>query len=205
MQFAGKKGFWTLIILGVGLLCFVGWRYIDSFSTVTFSFNPTHGNVRLTSTTHGDVTVTNNQPLRLKKGEYTLSKYGEKVATESEVLHVDGTWQTRPIGFSYTREHLASLYEDEKPAIELAISDQYPTLNSLYTIQGSALYGRGNYYGAALEFNDRASLERDRLHILLEKNQGKWQVRSTPPVPILSVQDYPTVPRDILVAINQVK
>lgn len=205
MQFAGKKGFWTLLILGVGLLAFVGWRHFDSYASVAFSFNPEHGSVRLTSTEHGEIPVTNNQPVRLKKGEYTLSRYGKNMAPESEVVQVDGSWQTRTLTFFFTREYLAERYTEEESAIKEAITDRYPTLETLYTVQSGALYGRGNYYGAALVFRDRTSQQRDRLHILLEKKDGTWVVRSTPPAPILSRQDYSDVPRDVLVAINQVK
>lgn len=205
MQFAGKKGFWTLIILGIGLLCFVAWRYVDSFATVTFTFNPTHGNVQLTSTQHGEISVLNNQPLRLKKGEYTLSSFGKNVNPSSDVVQVDGSWQTRKISFFFTREYLAKLYQEEEPAISAVITRDYPTLSDQYSITSEALYGRGDYYGATLVFRDMTSQQRDKLRILLKKKDGEWRVLSKPPVQILSVHDYPSVPRDILVAINQAK
>lgn len=205
MQFAGKKGFWTLLLLGVGVLVFVGLRYMQSYATVTFVYEPKEGNIRLASTEHGDITVTAHQPMRLKKGEYTLSRFGTHIEPRSEIVRVDGSWQQKSVRFDFTRTYLAEQYHIERSAIKEVIATRYPQLDSLYTISGEALYGRGEYFGAALTHRDRTSDQRDRLHILLKKANGTWRVISTPPVQILSTLDYPAVPRDILIAINQAR
>lgn len=205
MQFAGKKGFWTLLLLGIGLLVFVVTRYAQSYATVTFAFEPKHGNVRLASTEHGDIPVTAHQPIRLKKGEYTLSRFGAHVEPNSEIIRIDGSWRQKSVRFDFTRTYLAKQYQAEREAIKQTIATRYPQLDSLYIISGEALYGRGEYFGAALTYRDQTSDQRDRLHILLEKTNGTWRMLSTPPVPILSTQDYPAVPRDILIAINQAR
>lgn len=205
MQFAGKKGFWTLVILGVGLLGFVGWRIYNSYATVTFTFNPSHGQVRLTNTSRGEIAVSANQPVRLLKGEYTLSRYGRFVEPESELVRIDGSWKSRILSFSFTPAKLAELYADEQPAITEAIAARYPRLNELYTLRQEALYGRGEYFGATLYYNDRTSDQRDTLHLLAYKKAGEWRILSTPPEPILSKQNYESVPPGVLKAINRAR
>lgn len=205
MQFAGKKGYWTLLAIGVLLLVFTGWRYIDSFATVTFHYDTKQGSVQLAQPEADNQTVPNNQPVRLKKGEYTLTRHGKNVAKDSELITVDGSWQTRTVEFNFTREYLSELYTTEQSTIEAALTERYPKIKSLYTITGGALYGRGDYYGAALVFNDQKAPNRDRLHVLMQKEDDTWRVLSTPPTPVLSKQDYPTVDVSILRTINQVK
>lgn len=205
MQFAGKKGYWTLFVIGGALLLFTSWRYLDSFATVSFKYDEVQGSIQLSHPDGIKIQPQSEQPLRLKKGEYTLTRHGENIARSSELLTVDGSWKQKDISFSFTRAHLASLYEKEQAAIETALLQRYPKIQTLYTINGGALYNQGDYYGAALVFKDQTAPHRDRLHVLMYKRDGIWQVLSTPPTPVLSKQDFPTIDTAILRQINQVK
>ena len=73
---------------------------------------------------------------------------------------------------------------------------------SIINIQILIIYNQGEYYGATLNFRDQTSYQRDTLHILAKKENGKWRVLSLPPSPVLSAPKYPNVPKEILRKIN---
>ena len=95
-----------------------------------------------------------------------------------------------------------SILDSERSDIENAIYNQYPNINDLYSIYNQAVYNQGEYYGATLNFRDQMSDQRDTLHILAKKENGKWRVLSLPPSPVLSAPKYPNVPKEILRKIN---
>ena len=46
-------------------------------------------------------------------------------------------------------------------------------------------------------------MNRDTLRVLMEKQAGIWKLRTTPPEPILSAQEYTDVPKSVLSDINK--
>lgn len=196
---------WLLVGLA-GILAIIAivwqiWSQVNSFATVTFTFDTPQGSARLIHPQGNTQHITPNTPTKLKKGTYTLATGGDGFAATAQELTID-TSRTIPVHFSLTTTRLQALLAEEKDAIDRTITNTYPTLPTLYTIHHEALYGKGDIYGATLRFIDTTSDQRDTLHILLQKQGNTWQVRSTPPVPVLSAPHYPDIPIDILRAIN---
>lgn len=200
-----QRNHWLLVgitgVLATIAIIWQIWNQVSSFAIITFTFDTPQGNARLIHP-RGDIqNITPNTPMKLKKGTYTLTTGGDGFAATAKELTID-TSHTVPVNFSLATARLQALLAKEKDAIDRTITDTYPTLPTLYTIHHEALYGKGDIYGATLRFIDTASDQRDTLHILLQKQHSTWQVRSTPPVPVLSAPHYPDIPIDILRAIN---
>lgn len=91
----------------------------------------------------------------------------------------------------------------EIQTITAVLLTAYPKINIDYTIGDSKLYGEGQWFGTTLTHTGADKDNRDTLRVLMQKKDGIWIIRSTPPEPLLSVKKYPDVPRDILIAINK--
>lgn len=92
---------------------------------------------------------------------------------------------------------------DEQPAIILALSEAYPRLLNLYTVQTGKLYHDGNWYGTTLTYYGPDETNRDTLRVLMQKKGGKWHVRTKPPQLILRSADYPDAPKEAIKDINR--
>lgn len=202
-----KKIHW----IGVIAFCFIALLVVgtqiviqaNSFTIITFTTNSKTGTAILHSNTTNPKKITPNEPLRLKKGEYTVTTQGDNIANMSHTIQIDGSKQIIPITFSFTRTYLDTLFNKEQAGIHTTIAEQFPQLEKLYTIHNEALYDQGDYYGATLRFIDTKSDQRDTLHILLHKKEGTWRVLSQPPVPVLSAPLYPDISSAALKEINQ--
>ena len=183
----------------------VGWLIYTSYSTVTFTFDDENGRANIASTETGEITIAHNQTIRLKKGEYTLNQFGEHIHTDSRAIMIEDSAQTIAVSFHYTPEYLEKQYEKEAAAIRSALLQEYPRLSQLYRISGSALYEKGQYYGAKLTYRDTKAANRDSLRVLMKKEDDTWRVMSRPPTPVLSAPDFPEVASATLETNNQVK
>lgn len=177
--------------------------YALSFHTVTFMFDSSTGYIELPQE-HTKLYPVNNQPLKLKAGEYTLRAVGTKIDPKPRTITVDAS-KTISVDFSYNTAHLQSLYATERGSIESALLKQYPSISTLYRIERGQLYGKGDIYGASLVAIDQSSDNADTLRVLLRKKDNTWHVLSRPPAPLLSAPNYPGIPVAILRSINQAK
>lgn len=91
----------------------------------------------------------------------------------------------------------------EKPTINGVLVAAYPKIATDYTIVNEQLYDQGQWYGAVLTYKGTDTANRDSLRVLMQKKEGLWVVRTTPPQIILSAQAYPDVPKSILQSINK--
>jgi len=98
---------------------------------------------------------------------------------------------------------LAAKLQQELPTITAVITAAYPLISTDYTINNGKLYGDGQWFGTTLTYKGTDTANRDTLRLLLQKKDGSWVLRTTPPQPILSAKAFPDVPKDILQAINQ--
>lgn len=202
---ATPKGYIACFTIAVLIAAFLAYTYVTSLKNVVFTFDTTKGSITLTDSAKKVYTPVANKEIRLKKGEYTLSKSGENVAKSSSTLTINDDSGNIAVDFSYTDQYLETLYDAQQIDIYAAILQKYPAVKSDYTITGGRLYNQGEWFGAALTNNDRQSANRDTLRILLYKQDDEWNVISQPPMPVLSKADYPDAPYDTLRAINRVK
>lgn len=91
----------------------------------------------------------------------------------------------------------------ELDTISLVIAAEYPQLPTLYAIDRGKLYQAGEWYATTLTYQGSATDNRDTLRLLMQKKDGVWTMRSTPPEPLLTQPSYPDVPKAILQDINK--
>lgn len=200
-----KPILWSLAALvACGLGIYALWSYIFSFQTVTFHYDTSVGSVQLVNSSGEELHPPAHQPVELKKGTYQLVSTGDNITARTQQLTVDSTTDEVEVTFHYTSDRLDTLYAQEATVIEAVIAKRYPKLSSLYDMTHAELYGTGDIFGATLVARDEGD-NSDTLRILLEKREGVWIVISKPPVPVLTVVDFPDIDRDILLDINQVK
>lgn len=98
---------------------------------------------------------------------------------------------------------LSQQLTSEKPTIVGVLVNAYPKIATDYTIVNERLFEQGQWYGAVLTYRGTDTNNRDSLRVLMQKKEGLWIVRTTPPQPILSAEAFPDVPKSILQKINQ--
>jgi hypothetical protein len=98
---------------------------------------------------------------------------------------------------------LETLLEKELPVISVVLGAQYPTISQLYIIDRGKLYESGQWYATTLTYNGTDQDNRDTLRVIMQKKDGVWIVRTTPPKPILDQPSYPDVPKSIIQDINK--
>jgi len=102
-----------------------------------------------------------------------------------------------------TKSELEAKLKTEQATINTAIIAAYPKIATDYTISQGQLFDQGQWYGTTLTYKGSDAMSRDTLRVLLQKKQGVWTVRSTPPEPLLSAIKYPDVPKKVLQTINK--
>lgn len=98
---------------------------------------------------------------------------------------------------------LVQLLEEERPTIQGVLLAAYPKVSTDYTIIREQLFDKGQWYGALLTYNGTDSDNRDTLRVLMQKKNGVWILRTTPPQPLLAKKQFPDVPRPVLLSINR--
>lgn len=93
--------------------------------------------------------------------------------------------------------------EEEMPTIHSSLLAAYPLINTDYTITREQLFEKGEWYGALLTYKGTDTENRDTLRVLMQKKDGAWVLRTTPPQPLLALKQFPDVPRSVLMSINR--
>lgn len=108
-----------------------------------------------------------------------------------------------PVPSATPKIQLPQQLVSEKPTINGILVAAYPKIATDYTIVNEQLYDQGQWYGAVLTYKGADTANRDSLRVLLQKKEGIWVLRTTPPQPILSALSCPDVPKSILQSINK--
>lgn len=193
----------TYFVIATLLLASLLFRYLDSFASVQFNYDSGLGSISLLTDGKTVAQPVAGEKTRFKKGDYLVRSSGKNIADRQQKITIDGTKANFDIDFSYTKDYLNRLYQDEQLAIYTAMLLQYPQIDSDYSLSSDRLYGMGDWFGATLVYNEQKAENRDSLRIVMQKTKTGWQVVSSPPSPVLSAPDYPDVPYIILKAINQ--
>lgn len=96
-----------------------------------------------------------------------------------------------------------SQLDKELETITLVLQSAYPKITTDYTISRGKLYDQGQWYGTTLTYKGTDTFNRDTLRVLMQKKDGIWTLRTTPPELLLSAKKYPDVPKSILQSVNQ--
>lgn len=92
---------------------------------------------------------------------------------------------------------------DEQSSIDQALQTTLPTLQETYKIERSALYGRGEWYGAVLQYTGGDVNSRDSLRLVMQKKNGTWVLRTTPPQILVNIHDLQDAPIAMLNDLNK--
>lgn len=93
--------------------------------------------------------------------------------------------------------------EKELPTITAVLAAAYPKSATDYTMSKPKLYEDGRWFGALLSYKGTDSMNRDTLRVLMEKKDGEWKLRTTPPEPLLTSARYKDVPVSVLKDLNK--
>lgn len=91
----------------------------------------------------------------------------------------------------------------ERPTIIRVLTTAYPKITTDYTVADGQLYEQGEWYGTTLTYHGKDTMNRDTLRVLMQKINGVWKLRTTPPQPLLSAVTFPDAPKSVLESINQ--
>jgi len=152
--------------------------------------------------------VSNNQTIKLKKGDYVIATSGNKdYASQDVTLSLNNTKQTITIDPEYTVAKLGTLLKQQRAALQQAIVTALPAAIHNYTVGEGHLYQHGDWYGTTLQ--PKLSAEQLRVNyvdiyrLVAHKEKSGWKIITLPPELSLSRIKYPTIPRDILVDVNK--
>lgn len=191
------------LVVIVCIAATLGMNYLASLQKVTFVYDQNQGNVSLTGNHITDkMNITPNKEFTLPKGTYQIHISGDNAKSDVRTLNIQDTPITQTIPISLPDKKLQELLGKELPAINILIDKQYPTLMSLYTIKDT-LYDRGQWYGAVLTYKGTDNDNRDTLRLIAHKDAGQWKLITTPPQPLVSTQEFPSVPREIIDTLNR--
>ncbi len=91
----------------------------------------------------------------------------------------------------------------EMPTITTVVTAAYPLIVTDYSINKGYLTDDGQWFGATLTYKGSDVNNRDTLRILMQKKNGTWVLRTTPPELLLSAKKFPDAPKKFLQKINQ--
>ena len=194
----------AILIIAASIGIYFLWSYILSFQTVTFAFNSSRGYVEITRDGAEALYPSDGQSIELKKDEYRMTHIGDNLEKDVQTIRIDDDTSTVDVNFSFTQAYLDELYDREKEAIDAQLTRTYPGVAQRYSLTEAKLYADGTIFGATLQAKDTSSDNSDTLRLLMQKKSNTWRVAATP-TPVLTVIEYPDIPRDVLLRINQVR
>lgn len=210
VKFAVAGAILLVAIFGISAVL----RHFNSFQKLTVSYKSDVSSVELyqgvnqngnfRATGQKLQTVASGETYKLKKGLYILRPSGEKIDTSDVAVTLDTIPVEKTISPNFSTEYLKTLLGDEEASIQAAILLSNPSLSVLYKINPGTLYKHGEWYGTTLSYKGPDSLSRDTLRLVAHKTGGSWTVATNPPQISLSAKNHPSVPRDVLVAVNAI-
>ena len=129
--------------------------------------------------------------------------YGAATAPKRQPVATTPTATKTPTTTPAAKTDLKAQLQAEQPTITGVILAAYPKIATDYIINPGQLFEEGQWYGTTLTYKGGDTMSRDTLRILMQKKQGVWSLRTTPPEPLLSAKKYPDVPKKILQTINK--
>lgn len=197
----------TIIILAIALVALIAAVsivvYFLSFRTVTFDIVPENIAITVRDQDNQEKgSLSADGSLRLQNGTYAAVPTGEIFATTPIEFSVNSQNITVTIDPDYSVAHLEELRKAEQAAITKVIRDTYASVIGNFTIPSGTLYKKGEWYGGLLIQNPLGGGQLgDVYRVVLKKENNIWTVVATPSI-VLSTEDHPNIPYDILTTIN---
>lgn len=176
-----------VIILFLGS-AFAAYYYFQTTRQVTINFS------HITSATLQDsngnkiaqLTKSGEKQRLAEGGQYIISYISEDTYQSGVKSFNTNETTTITVNPYYSDSRLDSLLNTEVDSVNAAIVAAYPKMNELYTVTSGHLYHYGDWYGAKLVYRGTDIFNSDDLRIIVHKQDGKWTVASTPPMPTLN-------------------
>lgn len=195
------------VLAGIG----IAWWYITSRHDVTIDFGRDDMKVtveRRESATerHTVATLDHTDTIKLPDGDYIIAPEStdQKRPLSKDVTRftVDGENQKITVTPELSDSYRNELLDQSRDHIHSVITANYPTIFDQYNVTHEEILGKnGEWYGIELSEKMPDSSAGDTYFIALNKQDGEWKLASTPEL-ILTVQNAPGVPRDIISRID---
>lgn len=209
-----KRVLWLLGILAGILIIAVSIPFVadySSYRSVSFKLSDTVSEVTIYGSSYPDegirtkiTSLDKSSSIRLKPGTYYVAPSGSTVVTDAYEITVDASTNTIDINPYYSESYLSEHFAGEVAGITNAITSKYPSIATAgYTIGEGAFYHFGDWYGATLYKSPDVNGAYDFYGVILHKVEGQWQI-AAPPSLLFTYGDYPTIPKDIVFAVNAV-
>lgn len=154
-----------------------------------------------------DITIIprSGEKIKVPKGHYLL-KYTGNNGYNSDYENI--IIEDDPISISldpdYSEDRLVDILDQEFENIKSVLNAKYQKMSN-YAIEKGKVYKKGKWYATTLQYIGDDYFNYDSLRLVMEKENGNWKLITTPPDIIISSQKYPSIPRDILQDLNNVK
>ncbi len=124
-------------------------------------------------------------------------------STSKEEVQPTTSQPTQPKETSLSRSDLDAQLTAELPVIKSVLLAAFPSLEQTYTIERSALYGNGEWYGGTLQYIGPDTNNRDTLRVVLQKKNNIWTLRTPQPQILVSSVDIRDAPATMLDEVNK--
>ena len=203
-------GLIVAVLVAVG--GFFAFQYMLSAVPVTISYKNSHGIVVYDShETQGDgdrklvATITESgQTKRLKKNHsYIVSYRGDEGFSGGEItLGPLNSKQGVSIDPYFSEDKLKTFTDQNTGQIEQALQAKFAHIN-LYKILPGKFYHFGDWYGTTLKYIGSDNFNDDTIRVVLQQENGTWNVKTDIADITLSKYLYPDIPVDILRDVNR--
>jgi hypothetical protein len=194
------------IVIVLILIGFVTYQYFNSFKEVSFLVKQTDLTIDIFKVNKDNSQKINSfsgdTKLSLQNGNYYYVANGKKVDSSHHTFSLTSTVKTITIDPDYSSAYLAGVLAAENTTIQTVISAAYPTVIKQYDIFSSQLFQKGEWYGGVLKYRTSDPNEmRDPYRIIMHFENNKWVIVHYPEI-VVTKTNYPTVPVEILNAVN---
>lgn len=196
----------SIIIVVIAIISFITYQYFSSFKEVSFSVKQTGLTVdvfKINKDTDQKInSFSGDVKLSLQNGDYYYIANGKKVDSTHHLFTLTDAVKTITIDPDYSSAYLASVLAAENTTIQTVISVAYPAVIKQYDVFSSQLFQKGEWYGGLLKYRTSDPNDiRDPYRIIMHFENNKWVIVNYPEI-VVTKTNYPTVPVEILNAVN---
>ncbi len=193
-----------IIILGVSLV----FNYINSQQTIRIEYKNI-SKVTLREVSNGarslgkEITFSKSgNTIKIPKGRYQLKFSGDTgYASDYKTVNLEDKPVFISLDPDYSKQKLDSLLDNEVGSIQSTLMNKYRGMTD-YNIQRGKLYKKGQWYATTLQYHGSDVFNYDTLRLVMEKKGDTWQLVTNPPSIILTKQDFPYIPLEVLNDVN---
>lgn len=193
----------TVGIIGYYIPSYIGYK--NTFVDVSFSGTQNDVSVAIHNAFTDEKVASfsdTNAILSLRPGTYYYVAMGDIYAETKVEFVVKGDDTQIKIDPAFSPGHLQAMLDRQtKDDIHSVLKSTYPDVLKKYTIEEGELYQQGQWYGTILSpIIDERDIG-DIYRVVLTKQGDSWKIINNPEL-ILTTENYPNVPVDVLHGIN---